>query len=206
MYESPVMYYAQRNSIPYETFVIAPIPDQEYTGKAITPALDVKQAGKTMTLDKDYSASYSNNINVGTANVTVVGLGDYRIFATTANFKIVKTNVEETTTKPTTTKPTTTKPTTMNPTTTKPTTANPTTTKKVTTTAKQTTTKKVTTTVPTTIAPTKQTTAKVQQEATTAKPVKVTTTKPASLKVSGNVYKLDKNGDYVSTKVKKPSI
>ncbi len=35
---------------------------------------------------------------------------------------------------------------------------------------------------------------------------KVQTTKPASVKVSGKVYKLDKNGDYVSSKVKKPSI
>lgn len=116
LYNSPVMHYAQKNNIPYETFVISPIPDQEYTGKAITPKLDVKQAGKAMTLDKDYLASYKNNINIGTANVTVVGLGDYRIFATTSNFKIVKTKAEEDTTKPTTkpTKPTTehTKPTT----------------------------------------------------------------------------------------------
>ncbi len=109
LYNSPVMHYAQKNNIPYETFVISPIPDQEYTGKAITPKLDVKQAGKAMTLDKDYSASYKNNINIGTANVTVVGLGDYRIFATTSNFKIVKKRAEEDTTKPATepTKPTT---------------------------------------------------------------------------------------------------
>lgn len=112
LYASPAMYYAQRNSIPYETFVISPIPDQEYTGKAITPALDVKQAGKAMTADRDYSATYKDNINIGTASVTVVGLGDYRIFATTGNFKIVKTKADETTTNPTTTKPTATKPTT----------------------------------------------------------------------------------------------
>ncbi|MGN1420531.1 MAG: leucine-rich repeat domain-containing protein [Eubacterium sp.] len=139
LYASPAMYYAQKNNIRYETFVISPIPDQEYTGKSITPALDVKQAGKALKVDKDYSATYKNNINVGTASVTVVGLGDYRIFATTSNFKIVKTKADETTTKPTTTKPTTTtKPATAPsiPATTKPTTTSPTTTAVKTTVAK----------------------------------------------------------------------
>lgn len=117
LYASPAMYYAQKNKIPYETFVISPIPDQEYTGKAITPLLDVKQAGKSMTVDRDYTATYKNNINVGTASVTVVGLGDYRIFATTGNFKIVKTKADETTTKPSTTKPASTNPTATKPTT-----------------------------------------------------------------------------------------
>lgn len=33
--------------------------------------------GKTLTLNTDYTVSYSNNINVGTAKVTVAGKGDY---------------------------------------------------------------------------------------------------------------------------------
>lgn len=92
MDNSPAMFYAQRNDIPYETFVIAPISDQYYTGKPITPVLDVKQAGKQLMVDKDYSAVYSNNINVGVAMVAVAGLGDYSIFGTTAKFNIVKNN------------------------------------------------------------------------------------------------------------------
>ncbi len=48
-----------------------------------------------------------------------------------------------------------------------------------------------------------QPTAQSQQEITDKN---VTTTKPSSINVSGKVYKLDKNGDYVSSKVKKPSI
>lgn len=92
MDNSPAMFYAQRNDIPYETFVIAPISDQYYTGKPITPVLDVKQAGKQLVIDKDYSAVYSNNINVGVAMVAVAGLGDYSIFGTTAKFNIVKNN------------------------------------------------------------------------------------------------------------------
>ncbi|MGN0528904.1 MAG: leucine-rich repeat protein [Eubacterium sp.] len=89
LYASPAMYYAQKNDISYQTFVISPIPDQTYTGKAIKPALTVKQGSNTLSLNKDYSASYSNNINVGKAKVVVTGLGDYKIFASTANFNIV---------------------------------------------------------------------------------------------------------------------
>ena len=92
MDNSPAMFYAQRNDIPYETFVIAPVSDQYYTGKPITPVLDVKQAGKQLMVDKDYSAVYSNNINVGVAMVAVAGLGDYSIFGTTVKFNIVEVN------------------------------------------------------------------------------------------------------------------
>lgn len=93
MADSPAMLYAERNNINYQTvqsFVVSPIPDQTYTGKAIKPALTVKQGGKTLKLGTDYNAVYSNNVNVGTARVSVAGLGDYRIFGTTVNFNIVK--------------------------------------------------------------------------------------------------------------------
>lgn len=60
-----------------------------------------------------------------------------------------------------------------------------------------------TTNAPANTASTIQPTTQAQQETTTKK---ATTAKPVSIKVSGTVYKLDKNGDYVSSKVKKPSI
>lgn len=44
-----------------------------------------------------------------------------------------------------------------------------------------------------------------QQQTTDAEKAGITT-RPASIKVGGTVYKLDKNGDYVSLKAKKPSI
>ncbi len=89
---SPAMYYAKRNNIRYQTvqsFVVSPIPNQTYTGKAIKPALTVKQGGKKLKVNADYSAKYSNNINIGRAKVVVTGLGDYKIFGTTVNFNIV---------------------------------------------------------------------------------------------------------------------
>lgn len=46
----------------------------DYTGKAIEPAVTVTVEGKTLTRDKDYSVSYSNNVEPGTASVTVKGI------------------------------------------------------------------------------------------------------------------------------------
>ncbi|MBQ8518542.1 MAG: hypothetical protein IJ455_02905 [Agathobacter sp.] len=48
-----------------------------YTGKAIIPDLILKDAGKTLTKDKDYTLSCSNNINVGTASVVITFIGNY---------------------------------------------------------------------------------------------------------------------------------
>ncbi len=42
-----------------------------YTGASITPGVSVKIDGLQLSTSKDYSAKYENNINVGTARVTV---------------------------------------------------------------------------------------------------------------------------------------
>ena len=51
--------------------------DAAYTGKAITPELTVKRGTKVLEKDTDYTLSYKNNINAGTATVTVTGKGNY---------------------------------------------------------------------------------------------------------------------------------
>ena len=48
-----------------------------YNGKAKTPSVTVKVGGKTLKKDTDYTVSYSNNIKVGTAKVTITGKGNY---------------------------------------------------------------------------------------------------------------------------------
>ena len=48
-----------------------------YNGKAKTPSVTVKIGGKTLKKDTDYTVSYSNNIKVGTAKVTITGKGNY---------------------------------------------------------------------------------------------------------------------------------
>ena len=53
------------------------VPYQTYTGKKQEPVPSVTVNGNTLTLDKDYTVSYKNNINAGTASVIITGIGDY---------------------------------------------------------------------------------------------------------------------------------
>ena len=53
------------------------IADQTYTGNAITPKPTVKDGTTPLVSGTDFSYSYSNNTNVGTATVKVVGKGNY---------------------------------------------------------------------------------------------------------------------------------
>ena len=48
-----------------------------YDGKPKTPSVTVKLDGKTLTVNTDYTVSYSNNTNAGTAKATVTGMGRY---------------------------------------------------------------------------------------------------------------------------------
>ena len=52
--------------------------DKVYTGSAITQNPTVKFYEETLTLNKDYTVAITNNINVGTALVTVTGKGNYK--------------------------------------------------------------------------------------------------------------------------------
>lgn len=49
-----------------------------YTGKAITPKITASYFGQDLKEGVDYTVSYKNNINAGTATVTVTGIGEYR--------------------------------------------------------------------------------------------------------------------------------
>lgn len=64
------------------------IADQTYTGSALTPKVVVKAGSKVLTQNVDYTVSYSNNINVGTASVKITGKGSYK-GSYTVNFKIL---------------------------------------------------------------------------------------------------------------------
>lgn len=56
---------------------ISPIEDVTYTGSTITPSLQIENNGDTLIEGTDYSSTYSDNINAGTATVTVNGNGKY---------------------------------------------------------------------------------------------------------------------------------
>jgi hypothetical protein len=65
------------------------IPDQLYSGNPITPSVVVKLFDLSLQDTSDYGVSYSNNIEAGTATVTITGNGSaYRGFAT-KTFRIV---------------------------------------------------------------------------------------------------------------------
>ena len=48
------------------------------TGLALTPQIVVTNGDKTLVEGTDYLVEYANNVNVGTATLTVIGIGDYK--------------------------------------------------------------------------------------------------------------------------------
>ena len=61
-----------------------------YDGSAKTPAVTVKKDGNTMTLNTDYTLTFSNNKNAGTASVIVTGINNYEGQSTAKTFTISK--------------------------------------------------------------------------------------------------------------------
>ena len=57
---------------------IGSIPNQTYTGNSISALPVITYNGATLTKDVDYTLSYSNNINVGTATITITGKGNFK--------------------------------------------------------------------------------------------------------------------------------
>ena len=75
------------------SFTISEISNQSYTGSAITPEPTVIYDGMTLELGRDYTLSYGNNLNVGTATVWINGKGNYSSSISTT-FTIIKKVVE----------------------------------------------------------------------------------------------------------------
>ncbi|MBQ2041417.1 MAG: hypothetical protein II482_04645, partial [Lachnospiraceae bacterium] len=75
---------------------IADIPDQTYTGTYVDPAPKVTLDGKTLVRGTDYTVSYKNNVNVGTAKAIIEGKGAYT-GKITKDFKIKPRSITKTT-------------------------------------------------------------------------------------------------------------
>lgn len=67
---------------------IAVIPDLPYTGKAAEPTLDVQLDGKPLAAGTDYTVTYTNNVNPGTATATVEAI-EPNTGSVSVDFKIV---------------------------------------------------------------------------------------------------------------------
>ena len=81
--------YEEAISLSSANTVISGLTDRTYTGSGIVQTLKVVTDGVTLVQGTDYTAAYKNNINAGTATVTVTGKGDYT-GSVSAAFKIAK--------------------------------------------------------------------------------------------------------------------
>ena len=61
--------------------------EEAYTGESVEPAVTVTLGSKTLVEGTDYTVSYEDNVEIGTATVTVTGAGDYA-GVSKANFQI----------------------------------------------------------------------------------------------------------------------
>ncbi|MCR5590382.1 MAG: hypothetical protein K6F73_02510 [Lachnospiraceae bacterium] len=71
-----------------------PVEDMTYTGSAIIPAVRVYFGGMLLKEKTDYTISFKNNTNAGTATFTVTGKGNYSGKAD-GEFSIVRKSIED---------------------------------------------------------------------------------------------------------------
>ena len=77
--QAAVSFTIKKQSLKKSGAVISDIADSYgYTGDEIRPVPTVTLGSKTLVKDKDYTVSYSSNLNAGTATVTVKGTGIYQ--------------------------------------------------------------------------------------------------------------------------------
>ncbi|MBQ7009237.1 MAG: leucine-rich repeat domain-containing protein, partial [Ruminococcus sp.] len=72
--------------------MISEIANYTYTGEAIEPIIEVKYGEYTLERDVDYTVTFENNINAGTATVVVKAMGTFFNGEFTTEFEINKAN------------------------------------------------------------------------------------------------------------------
>jgi len=95
--DSEAEMYAINNDMNYELYeepvlTIKPIPNQIYTGTAIRPKPFLKYGQDILQEGRDYTLAYTNNIHVGTAQITITAKGSYTGRAI-ATFRIVPKSI-----------------------------------------------------------------------------------------------------------------
>ncbi|MEE3377450.1 MAG: hypothetical protein VZR35_03120, partial [Lachnospiraceae bacterium] len=61
-----------------ETSMVGAVKAQTYTGAALTPAVSVTDGSTALAAGTDYTVTYTNNTNAGTATIKVTGKGNYK--------------------------------------------------------------------------------------------------------------------------------
>lgn len=82
-----------RNKKPIKKITVKKIKKQPYSGYSITPELVVKDGRIRLEEDVDYTVSYQNNVNAGTATVVLTGMGKYG-GEKRVSFKITRINLK----------------------------------------------------------------------------------------------------------------
>lgn len=75
---------------------VAPIPTQDYTGSPVTPVPQVSIGGKAMVEGTDYRVDYSDNVDRGTATITITGTEDWYFGTKIVKFDIARELSSET--------------------------------------------------------------------------------------------------------------
>lgn len=79
-----------------ENISFSTIENLTYTGSELTPEPIITYNGITLEKDKDYSLSYENNINAGTATINIEFTGNYT-GKTVTTFDIIQKSADEST-------------------------------------------------------------------------------------------------------------
>lgn len=70
------------------------VANQTYTGKPLTPEVRVVLNGKTLMKNVDYTVTYKNNINIGTASAIITGVTKYKD-SVIKTFNIVQSEINK---------------------------------------------------------------------------------------------------------------
>lgn len=87
--ESVLQIEAEIPSYDLETATVDPIPDQIYSGDPVEPSVSVTCDGKVLEEGEEYTLSYENNVNLGTATVTITGNGVSTVGSCSLTFNII---------------------------------------------------------------------------------------------------------------------
>lgn len=87
-YLSTVDYYFRLGVKSVKNAKVTAVGNKTYTGKAIKPSPAVKVDGVKLEKGTDYTISYSDNKQIGTAKITITGKGKYK-GSKTVTFKII---------------------------------------------------------------------------------------------------------------------
>lgn len=76
-FEVKVLYQIAPKDITASDITMGEIKNQSYTGTAVEPEVMFYAGDQQLQSGKDYTVTYENNVNIGTASVTVSGVGNY---------------------------------------------------------------------------------------------------------------------------------